>query len=240
MPEEFEGDLAGAVFWGAEMTGATFRDVNLTGATISHAWLVNVEIDALVENLVINGVDVTAFVNERDPWYPLRGILRPATPADMQQTWAAIEAEWAITTGMAMALPEAAQHESVNGEFTFVESMRHLVFATDKWFTAPILGEPLHPIGLPNRGSLDYPFPGLQLHLTPTLHATMAVRDDRVARVRDFIETVPADAFDRSIDVLENGPHPLVECLYTVFEEEFWHNRYVRRDLAILEAAHAG
>ena len=47
MPEEFEGDLAGAVFWGADLSGARFRDVDLTGATISHAWLVDVDIDAL-------------------------------------------------------------------------------------------------------------------------------------------------------------------------------------------------
>ena len=40
MPEEFEGDLAGAVFWGADLSGARFRDVNLTGARISHAWFV--------------------------------------------------------------------------------------------------------------------------------------------------------------------------------------------------------
>lgn len=240
MPQEFEGDLAGAVFWGADLSGATFRDVNLTGTTISHAWVVDVEIDALVENLVINGVDVTAFVNERDPWYPLRAMLRPSTPADMKATWAEVEATWAVTHGIATALGEAALHEPVNGEFTFVESMRHLIFATDKWFTAPILGEPIHPIGLPNRGSFGFPFPGLQLHLTPTLAETMAVRDDRITRVRDFIETVSADDFDRSIDILENGPHPLIECLYTVFEEEFWHHRYVRRDLALLHAAHAG
>ena len=69
MPEEFEGDLAGAVFWGADLSGAQFRDVNLTGASISHAWLVNVDVDALVDTVVINGVDVTAYVNERDPWY---------------------------------------------------------------------------------------------------------------------------------------------------------------------------
>ena len=48
MPEEFEGDLAGAEFWGADLSGATFRDVNLTGARISHAWVVDVEIDAVV------------------------------------------------------------------------------------------------------------------------------------------------------------------------------------------------
>ncbi len=80
MPEEFEGDLAGAVFWGADLSGARFRDVNLTGAKISHAWLVNVDIDALVDTVVINGVDVTAYVNERDPWYPLRAMLRPSNP----------------------------------------------------------------------------------------------------------------------------------------------------------------
>ena len=235
-PQEFEGDLAGAVFWGADLTGATFRDVNLTGASISHAWVVDVTIDALVENVVINGVDVTAFVNEHDPWYPLRGMLRPATPADMRATWAAIEAAWADTNELALALPDDALYESVAGEFTFVESLRHLVFATDKWFTGPILGEPLHPIGLPNRGSLDFPFPGLDLKSRPSVAEALAVRADRFARVRTFLDTVSDDQFDRSIDVPENGPHPLQECLFTVFEEEFWHNRYVRRDLALLAA----
>ena len=83
MPEEFEGDLAGAVFWGADLSGARFRDVNLTGVTISQAWLVNVDVDALVDNVVVNGVDVTAYVNERDPWYPLRAMLRPPMAAWM-------------------------------------------------------------------------------------------------------------------------------------------------------------
>jgi hypothetical protein len=27
------------------------------------------------------------------------------------------------------------------------------------------------------------------------------------------------------------------KCIYTVFEEKFWHNRYAQRDLAQLEAA---
>ena len=58
MAEEFEGDLAGAVFWGADLRDATFRDVDLTGARISHAFVVDVDIDAQVERLVVNGVDV--------------------------------------------------------------------------------------------------------------------------------------------------------------------------------------
>ena len=91
MPEEFEGDLAGAVFWGADLSGAMFRDVNLTNVRITHAWLVNVDIDAMVDTVVINGVDVTAYVNEHDPWYPLRGMLRASTPEDMREAWTALD-----------------------------------------------------------------------------------------------------------------------------------------------------
>src|SRR3954449_10030795 len=133
MPEEFGGDLAGAVFWGADLKGASFRDVDLTGARITHAWVVDVEIDALVDNVVINGVDVTAYVNERDPWFPLRAMLRPSTPEEMRTTWAALEAEWATTVGQARALTEDQLCESVNNEWSFVQTLRHTVFAMDKW-----------------------------------------------------------------------------------------------------------
>ncbi len=237
MPEEFEGDLAGAVFWGADLSGATFRDVDLTDARISHAWLVNVDIDALVDGVVVNGVDVTAYVNERDPWYPLRTMLRPSTPEAMRATWAALEDEWARTTTRAQALAEAMLHESVDGEWSFVQTLQHLVFATDKWFTAPILREGFHPIGLPNSGSVDFPWPGLDRELAPSVSEALAVRADRTSRVRDYLASVATTDFTRPVEVLENGTNPIGECLFTVFEEEFWHNRYARRDLAQLEAA---
>jgi hypothetical protein len=236
MAEEFEGDLAGAVFWGADLTGARFRDVNLTDAKISHAWLVNVDIDALVENVVINGVDVTAYVNERDPWYPLRTMLRPADPEGMRTTWATLEQQWASTIARAQALPDQGVHASLNGEWSFVQTLRHLVFAIDKWFTAPILGEDFHPIGMPNSGSVDFPWEGLDYGLSPSLGEALAVRSDRSTRFRNYLTAIRTADFERPIEVLENGEHPLNECIYTVFEEEFWHNRYALRDLAELEA----
>jgi hypothetical protein len=234
MPEEFGGDLAGAVFWGADLSGARFRDVNLTDVKISHAWLVNVDIDALVDTVVINGVDVTAYVNERDPWYPLRAMLRPSSPEDMSTTWAALEDEWARTIDQAKALPHEALHQSVDGEWSFVQTVRHLIFAMDKWFTAPVLGDGFDPSGLPNSGSVDFPWPDLDNGVTPTVSEALAVRADRSTRFRDFLSTVEPTDFDRPIEVLENGPHPLKECLYTVFEEEFWHARYAQRDLGHL------
>jgi hypothetical protein len=237
MPEEFEGDLAGAVFWGADLSGARFRDVNLTDVKISHAWLVNVDIDALIDKVVINGVDVTAYVNERDPWHPLRAMLRPSDPDGMRAAWGALQDAWATTIARARRLPEEALHESVDGEWSFVQTLRHLVFAMDKWFTAPILGGGFHPIGLPNTGSVDFPWPGLDDHLTPSVSEALAVRADRATRFRDYLATVAATDLARSVDVLENGANPLHECIFTVFEEEFWHNRYAQRDLAQLEAA---
>lgn len=232
--QEFEGDLAGSEFWGADLKGSVFRDVDLTGARISHAWVVDVEIDALVDRLVVNGVDVTAYVNERDPWFPLRTMLRPETPSELRRTWAALEAEWAATIESARALGDEAAHRSVGGEWTFVQTLRHLVFAIDKWFTAPVAGGGFHPLGLPNTGSVDFPWPGLDETVQPTMDEVLAIHAERTGSVRERLDHVDAADLEQTVDVLENGPHPLRECFFTVFEEAFWHLRYARRDLATL------
>src|SRR5262249_27606162 len=107
MAEEFEDqDLSGATFWGVNLSDATFRDVNLTNTTIKGAWLVNVDIDAMIDKVVINGVDVTAFVNEHDRWYPLRSLLRPPDAAGMRTTLTALDDVWAATVERARKLPE--------------------------------------------------------------------------------------------------------------------------------------
>jgi hypothetical protein len=237
MPEEFEGDLAGAVFWGADLRGARFRDVNLSGARISHAWLVGVEIDALVERVVINGVDVTAFVNEHDPWYPLRTVLRAADPDSMRAGWAALNQAWAETMAWARELPGEDLLASVDGEWSFVETLGHLIFAVDKWFTVPILGGSFCRFGLPNTGSMVFPWPDLDRETVPAPSDVLAVRSDRRRRLREYLAAVTPEDLTRTVDVLENGPSTVRECIATIFEEEFWHNRYARRDLAELEAA---
>ena len=237
MPDEFEGDLAGAVFWGADLTGAHFRDVNLTDATITHARLVNIDIDAVVDKVVINGVDVTGYVNERDRWYPLRAMLRPSDPADMQATWATLEDEWTRTISQAIALPDELLHESVNGEWSFAQTLRHVVFAIDKWFTAPIGGAPFHPIGMPNTGSVDFPWPDLGRDAAPSTADALAARAGRATRFGEFLASLPASDLTRPVEVLENGTNSLQECVYTVLEEAFWHNRYAQRDLTLLDQA---
>ena len=73
-------NLAGSRFEEVDLTGARFRNVYLTGAVIRGAVLVNVEIDGLIEDVTINGVDVVPLVEaELDRRYPGRAkILVPA------------------------------------------------------------------------------------------------------------------------------------------------------------------
>ena len=133
------------------------------------------------------------------------------------------------------ALPESTLYESVNGEWSFVQTLRHLSFALDKWFTVPVLGGHFDPIGIPNSGSVDFPWPDLDDGLTPSLAEALAVRAAGTQRFVEFLDTVSIPDLERPVDVLENGEHPVRECIYTVFEEEFWHLRYARRDLAELQ-----
>ena len=236
MAEEFEGkDFSGAEFWGVDLTSSTFRDVNFTGARMKNVWLVDVEIDGLLDRLVVNGVDVTAYVNERDVWYPLRSLIRPTDHEGLVAALEALDAEWAATIHRARALTEAQLHQSVGGEWSFVQTQQHLIFAVDKWFSVPILGQAtFHPYGLPNIGSRDFGWEGLDLAARPTLDEVLTVRDEQSATLRTFVDEVVADDITRQVDVLENGSVPVIECLYTVFEESFEHHRYAVRDLDLL------
>jgi hypothetical protein len=237
MAEEFEGrDLRGSEFWGVDLSRATFRDVNLSGASISHALLDGVEIDAKIDRLVINGVDVTDYVNERDRWYPLRAMVRATDPDGIRAAWAALERTWAATTARAGLRTDAQRHERVNGEWSFVETLRHLLLAMDKWFTVPILHGRFHPIGLPDSGSAKFPWPDLDRAAAPSYDEVLAARAQRADRFRAWLDELDAAGLTREVEVLDVGAVTVHECLFTVLEEEFEHHRYADRDLAVLES----
>jgi hypothetical protein len=232
MPEEFEfQDLSDAAFWGVDLSRATFRDVDLSAARISHARFVDVEIDAVIDRLVINGVDVTAYVNERDPWYHLRSFLHPTRLDRMRSGWAAFVAAWDEAIERARRLDEPQRRVSVDGEWSFVQTVRHLVFATDKWFTVPVLGGDFDPMGLPNTGSLDFPFPGIDVHADPSFEDAVAIWRVCSTGLVNYLADIEPESLNIEVDVLENGPHAVHDCVGVVFEEHFHHLRYATRDL---------
>jgi Pentapeptide repeats (8 copies) len=134
-----------ASFTGADFTGATFRDCDLRQVKITDSWLADVRVSGLVSNFVVNDVDVTAFVDgELDRRHPERVQLRAMQTADdYRAMWEVIERLWSDTITRSWRLPESALRLRVDGEWSFIETLRHLVFATDAWAGRTILDEPM-------------------------------------------------------------------------------------------------
>ena len=137
----------------ADLRGARFTDCDLTGLTIRDGWLVDVSISGYLSNVTVNGVDVTEFVGaELDRRHPERVQFREGqTAGDFRAMWDTIERLWAQATERAGRLPAAALTQQVNEEWSFAQTLRHLVFITDAWASRTVLDEemPYHPIGLP-------------------------------------------------------------------------------------------
>lgn len=125
--------------------------------------------------------------------------------------------------------------ESVNGEWSFRDTLRHLVFVRDKWFAGPILGrERFTAIGLPNTGSRDFGWPGLDLDATPSIGDVLEIRSRQDAELDEWLSGRDFSALPAESEVLENGTVPTLMCLHAVLEEEFEHLRYATRDLDLL------
>ena len=124
----------------------------LRDTRLSNAWVEDVSITRMVAGLVVNGVDVTAYVDaELDRQYPERRQAREAATAEeLRAAWVRISELWSETVARAERLPETARFERVDGEWSIAETLRHLVFATDAWAGRTILDReaPFHPQGL--------------------------------------------------------------------------------------------
>ncbi len=249
MAADYDGtnSFRGASFTGADFTGANFRDCDLRQAKITDSWLIDVSLSGLVGNLVVNDVDVTAFVEgELDRRHPERVQLRQMqTAGDYRAMWATIERLWAQTVTRAERLPEPALHQRADDEWSFVETLRHLVFATDRWGGYMILNKPMpyHPLGLPVTGHppADAAALGIDLDARPSLAEVLEVRGIRMAMVGGIVGELTDDDLERECPRLPGPDYPeetytLGRCLRVIMREECEHRRYAVRDLAALEA----
>src|SRR5262249_31363502 len=142
---EFIGvDLRGARFVAADLSGVVMRGVQVEGAEIDAPWLFNGE-----SFLRVNGVDVIPFVDaELNRGFPGRADRRAEDPDGLRAAWSALQRAWSAMLERVAAMPTGTVDVSVGGEWSFAQTLRHLVLATDKWLGRAILGreQPFHPI----------------------------------------------------------------------------------------------
>jgi DinB family protein/pentapeptide repeat protein len=236
-------DLTGAEFHAVDLSRARLRGVDLNGVVMRGVELVGVRIDGEVQDLLVNGVDVAPLVEaELDRRDPRRARMRPTDPAGFREAWDIVEQLWDETVARARGVEPALLHESVDGEWSFVETLRHLVFATDAWVRRAILGDasPWHPLDLPWDEMPDTPGIPRDRAVRPTLDDVLAVRRDRMSTVRRLVDGLTETSLAASTEPVDapGWPPPrsyeVRECLLVVLNEEWHHRLFAERDLDAL------
>ncbi len=235
--------LTGSRFHDVDLTNARFDLVDLTGVVIRGAAVVDVEISGDIDNVRVNGVDVVPLVEaELNRRYPDRAKMRPQTAEGFREAWDILERLWRQTVDRARGLDPEQLNERVDGEWSFIETLRHLVFATDAWVKRAILlqASPWSPLDLPHDEMPDEPSVPRDRAARPPLEEVLALRSDRMSTVRQVL----ADLTDERLagmtePVTEPGyPEPdsfaVRRCLQAILSEEWEHRLYAERDFDVL------
>jgi hypothetical protein len=233
-------NLRGARFVESDLSGVVMRGVDIAGSDIDAPWLFE---EGSV--LRVNGIDVAPFVEaELNRRFPGRAERRAADPDGLLAAWAVLQRSWAATLERAAAMPAGTVDVSVDGEWSFAQTLRHLVLATDVWLGRAImeLEQPYHPLGLKDGGSDDRSDTSVFATETPSYAEVLEARAGRVAMVRDFLGAVTPEelAAARKNPHTPEHPETVRSCLHVILEEEWEHLRFAIRDLDAIEATPGG
>ncbi len=239
-------DLRRATFRSVDLRDATFRGVWFNGTVMRGVELVGVTIEGEVVDLVVNGVDVAPLVEaELDRRDPDRVMMRPTDAAGFRQAWVVLDQRWARTIARARTLDPDLLQESVDGEWSFTQTLRHLAFATETWLHRAILGDPRpwEPLALPSDEMDPHPEIPWDRDVRVPLDEVLALRHRHVEAVRAFLDDLDDERLDGHTDPVD-GPgwppadrYPVRECLLTILNEEWLHRQYAERDLDTLVGA---
>lgn len=176
---------------------------------------------------------------ELDRMHPERVRLRPRDVVGVREALDVVDRMWEPTLVRARRLPEERLHARVDGEYSFVETLRHLLFASDAWLRRMVLcsPDPFHEWGVAPNLPIDAPPDS-----GPALEEVLQVREVRAAGLRDHVSTI----VDDDLLVRVGGPWDppdlaperrarAIDCFRVVFREEWWHLQFATRDLTVIE-----
>ncbi len=236
-------DFRGTRLDDADFSAARLHGPNFEGTRITDGWLRNADISGYIEGLRVNGVEVAPLVGaELDRRFPERMKLRAADPQGLADAWAMIEEVWATTVARARTLPEPLLSERIDDDWSFVETLRHLICATDGWLFRMVrrVPRPYHPWGLAGSFLIDPAGLGLEYRATPSLNRVLGVRRERMDAVKETMAALTSEELKRVCVPPKTPGHPteprsVLACLHVILEEEWEHSRYANRDLDILD-----
>ena len=233
-------EFDGATFSRAGLKGATFRDCDLREVTMRGVDVDGLDVDShdlAMSRVLVNGVDVAPLVEaELNRRFPGRELKTAETPEGLREAWVAVQGAWRETVG---TTPREKWDAQVDGEWSLVQTLRHLVLATDCWLRGTILGldQPFHELGLLFAGAEEGGFDTSIFRTDdPTHDEVLEVRAERQRQVTDFLATVaPEQLAEPRQDPWGSDWSPTVaDCVRVILDEEWAHLRYARRDLATL------
>src|SRR5258708_34930904 len=182
-----------ARFEDQDLTDAEFRECDLARARLIGVVMEGGVSEGRVRNLVVNGVEVELYVEaELDRRHPVRLVIRSADPADLRKAFRQLRADWAATLGRLRGMPKGSENQRVGGEWSAVETLRHLGFVHDSWFRRCCLGsaEPFTAIGLASEVVPDQEEQGLDRAATPRLDEVLDARGEQGAELERWLATV--------------------------------------------------
>lgn len=237
--------LRGRIFENRTLRGSRFVSCDLGDVVVRGSDVAGMEIDSpwLLErdnNLIVNGVNVVPLVEaELSRRFPGRELRVAEDPEGLRAAWSALERTWVATLERTTAMPAGTLDASVDGEWSFAETLRHLVMATDTWLGKAVLEkeQPYHPAGLPNDDNDSDAYDDAVFSAkAPSFSQVLEARGDRQTMVRDFLAAVTPEVLAQP----RKNPHDagyeetVMSCLRTILEEEWEHHRYAVRDLDVI------
>jgi hypothetical protein len=238
--------LAGAKMRRIDFSGVQIRGALFHGARLLGVELVDVEVYGELQNVVVNGVDIGPLVEaELDRRMPERATMRPDDADGFREAWSTLERLWTSTVERARTFPESHLHRSVDDEWSFIQTLRHLNFASAAWVGRMVLGDPSpwHPLDLPWDEAPGWEGIPWDRDAQPSLDEVLAVRRERQAMVDEVMASLTDEQLAASVSRTEPGwpqaeNFPVAECLRIILIEEWEHRLYAERDLTKLQEAH--
>ncbi|HKH05331.1 MAG TPA: DinB family protein [Acidimicrobiales bacterium] len=230
-------DVSGRRFEEVDLSRTRVHGAFLADTKVTDAWVHSLDLSGKIESLVVNGVEVAGYVrDELERRHPELADLGSKDVPGMQRAWAKVQEIAADTLHTARALPPALLDESVDGEYSYLQTLRHLLFAADRWVTGPVLGEAdqIHPLGYPYDSAPPAERASLDMDARPTLDDVLEARAGRTELVEALVRDATDESLARVVDSPNGGTTTVGDCIRVVIHEEWWHHRYANRDLAVL------